>query len=261
MRHRLYVFTGKGGVGKSSVSLAFAKSLQLRGQKVLFYAFGSSRSELAEELGVDCLNLSLKQSAEEYIARKLNSKKIAKWVLKSAFFSSFLDVLPGLQQVILLGHLIDLLEKDAELSIVVDGPSSGHALTLFEAGYNFKKIFKTGLLFSDIERIHRFLYGKGRMKVFIVVRPSSMAVCEGKELSEKLAGFQISSRYIVLNDVISQEKFSNEQLPEFLKKKIELEALAIEELKGEFVDVVFPHYPLLEDEKIIQEMLPLAAKL
>ena len=146
-RPPLVRFTGKGGVGKSSVSLAFAKSLQLQGQKVLFYAFDQScRSELAGEHGIDCLNLSLKQSAEEYVARKLNSKKIAKWVLKSAFFSSFLDVLPGLQQVILLGHLIDLLEKDASLSIVVDGPSSGHALTLFEAGYNFKKIFKKGLL-------------------------------------------------------------------------------------------------------------------
>ena len=42
-----------------------------------------------------------------------------------------------------------------------------------------------------------------------------MAVCEGKELSRKLADFQISSRHIVLNDIISKEGLSCEQLPEF----------------------------------------------
>ena len=34
-----------------------------------------------------------------------------------------------------------------------------------------------------------------------------------------------------------------------------------EELESEFVSVVFPHYPLLEETEIVRQMLPLAEKL
>ncbi len=269
LQHRLYFFTGKGGVGKSEVALALAQALHLRGQKVLFCSFGQSLSgEVMRGFGPECLTLSLKQSTEEYMASKLGSKTVAKWILKTAFFSSFLDVLPGLQQVIFLGHLIDRLERDAELCMVVDGPSSGHALNLFEAGYNFKKIFKSGLLFQDIERMHRFLYAKGGIKAFILVRPSSLDVQEGVELEQKLAHLNLASRQIVLNGAIShmEEMASYREgqtlrVPDFLQKKMALEARAIEALEGRHGEVAFPYFLARQTEPLFRQMVPLAEEL
>ncbi len=259
---RLYVFTGKGGVGKTSASMAFTKLLQSQKQKVLYHSFDQPLNKsLAQELKLPYFELNSKQSAEEYIADKLGSKTIAHWILKTPFFSSLLDMLPGLSQLILLGHIINKLESDPDLTIVLDSPSSGHAMTLFEASHNFKEIFKTGLIVQDIERMHQFIYGQNRLKTIILALPSAMAVQEGKELSLKLTKLNIPSLHLALNDVTAENQaikdIGKAPLPNFLERKIELERQAINQLCPENKSVIFPHYNSLEQASIIRQMMPL----
>ena len=95
---RRAVFNQKGGVGKSTLSLAFTKHLQDQGKKVEFIHFGttaigqkvnskSKTLEIAKNLGIKTQNLILEKSCEEYMAQKLKSKSIAGWIIKTSFSS------------------------------------------------------------------------------------------------------------------------------------------------------------------------------
>ena len=144
---RLYLVTGKGGVGKTSFSMALTKKLESQGAKVQYHSFDQPlNSALAKELDLPVLHLDFYESAENYVALKLGSKSVAKWIMKTPFFKSLLNILPGLNHLIFLGNIIYLLEENPDLHIVIDSPSTGHAISILQSTHNFKKIFKTGLL-------------------------------------------------------------------------------------------------------------------
>ena len=66
-------------------------------------------------------------------------------------------MIPGLGQMILLGDLVTQLESDPDLTIVLDSPSSGHAITMFESPDNYKEMLKKGLLVQDIDKIKNII--------------------------------------------------------------------------------------------------------
>ena len=155
---RLYIFTGKGGVGKTSLAMAMTKHLEALGLNPKYNSFFQDPDRsLWKKLNLPVLDIDLNTSAEMYIGRKLNSKTIASWIMKTHFFKSLFQMIPGLGHMILLGHIIDDLEKDPKLIIVLDSPASGHALTMFESSSNFKKIFRAGMIVKDIDKMHAFL--------------------------------------------------------------------------------------------------------
>ena len=98
-----------------------------------------------------------------------------------------------------MGHLIYKLEQNPELYIVIDSPSTGHALSVLKSTHNFKDIFGKGLLVKDIERIHKSLYSDNFCSIFILSLASLMSVTEAKELKQELEKLSYHSSF-VLND-------------------------------------------------------------
>ncbi|OUR96128.1 hypothetical protein A9Q84_07135 [Halobacteriovorax marinus] len=232
MNHRLYIVTGKGGVGKTSLSLALAKNLSAKGQKVLYNSFDQEEQvDLCSELNIPSIHFDLIESARKYMAGKLGSELIATWVMKTPFFKSLFNMIPGLGHMILLGHIIDLLESDPELTIVLDSPSSGHALTMFESSHNFKEIFGSGLIVSDINKMHRFIYGENTLKTYITSLPTKMALNEANEVKEHLQDLAFKNTHVVVNDCLSPILELGEELPYFLDTKKKLEESVLEEFK------------------------------
>jgi arsenite-transporting ATPase len=240
MTHRLFIVTGKGGVGKTSIALSLTKKLKSEGKKVLYNSFDQEDQDaLCEELDIPSIHFDLVDSARTYMAKKLNSEMVASWIMKTPFFKSLFNMIPGLGHMILLGHIIDLLEEDPDLTIVLDSPSSGHALTMFESSHNFKEIFGSGLLVEDIKRMHRFIYGENVLKTFIISLPTRMALQESKEVIQHLRDLKFEETFLVANDCLSSVLEVDEELPEFLKTKKELEDTVI----GEFKEDIFGKIP------------------
>ena len=258
---RLIVITGKGGVGKTSVALALTKFLkeQYKGteKSVCYNSFDQlTNNNLCEELDLPYFEMSPAESAQAYIGKKLGSKTIASWVLKTPFFKSLFNMIPGLGMVILMGHIIEKLEKDPNLTIVLDSPSSGHALTMFESSHNFKEMFGTGLIVEDINRMHRFLYEKKLLKTYIVCLPTLMAAQEGIELKESFKKLEINQVELLLNDLLHLAPEINnkeESLPNFLKVKVNLEKEVEEEFKDHFQSQL-PHFSVNSEVEMIKQL-------
>ncbi|PIP95252.1 MAG: hypothetical protein COW00_13960 [Bdellovibrio sp. CG12_big_fil_rev_8_21_14_0_65_39_13] len=259
MSARLIVFTGKGGVGKTTLSLAQTLSLKESGKNVLYNNFDQFPNYgLCDRLRIPHLDLELEESAVEYMAQKLGSHMIAGWIMKTPFFSSLLHMLPGLGHIIIMGHLINRLEKDPTLTIVMDSPSSGHAMTMFESTHNFKKIFGSGMLFNDLNRMQDFLFSGDKVSVNVVTLPTEMAIHEASELKSAFLGFGLQDVKIVMNESLpSIPEMTPERvalLPEFLSKKYQIESQIIESFKSEITNT-FPH---LVNESMAESITELA---
>lgn len=261
--HRLYIFTGKGGVGKTTLAMAFTKKLESDGIKVKYNCFHQTPERtLWGKLQLPVIDLELHSSAEIYIGRKLNSKTIASWIMKTAFFKSLFQMIPGLGHMILLGHLIDELERDPELVIVLDSPASGHALTMFESSSNFKAIFRSGLIVKDIDRMQRFLMNKENLKTYVITLPTELAMSEAYELKKELEINMIENKLeaeILVNDSYLRyfeiNKVDNNLLPDFLQQKIKLETEITKGVRA------FPHIDENSEELVIRSLSSLCGEL
>lgn len=232
---RLHVITGKGGVGKTTLAMALAKSLNKNGHKVLYNSFDiGPKKESLEALGIPYFELTPKESMKEYMGRKLKSEMIAGWIMNTPFFSSLLNMIPALGQMILLGHIINKLNEDPELHIVIDAPASGHSLTLFQSTHNFKDMFKEGLLVEDINKMHNFMHAKGNLEIWIATLPTRMAIQEGRELADHLGEMGLKNIKFLANvnlSAVSYIQKNLETLPYFLKQKANMEVLALKEIQ------------------------------
>ena len=258
--HRLHIFTGKGGVGKTTLSLAFAKYLINNKKKVLYNAFDQEEpSDLCKVLDIPCFNFSLKKSAEIYIAHKLNSKVLAAGIVRTPFFISLLQVLPGLGHLIMLGHIFYELKNDPELHIVMDSPPSGHALTMFESPRTFKDIFRSGLLVNDIESMLDFILDDATLKTTVVSLPTEMALQESLELVNTLHNYPLKNVSLIINNHIEScyEMIDTDksELPPFLEKTIDMQRKVIKSSPVE-IEATIPYISFNDTSRIINTLTP-----
>ncbi len=260
---RLYIFTGKGGVGKTTLSLAFCRELEKQNKKYLYTYIQSNKLELkdtalGQSLPADIKNLelNLKDCSKGYIAKKLNSETIANWITKTPFYQSLINMIPGFSYVIYLGQLMELLEEDPELIIVLDSPSSGHTITMLEATKNFNQIFQSGLVFNDTQKMIERLESPDYVKINIICLPTLLAIHEGQELKKELLKLHSFNIQLLANNVLSS--YSDSALPEFLLTKIKNEE---EALKEEPDIVRIPYSSANTQDQILKDIVPMVQSL
>ncbi len=237
---RLYFFTGKGGVGKTSFALALTKFLESEGVNVAYFNFDQSHPQkIISLLQVPTISQTTEESAKIYIEGKLGSRTVANWILKTTFFKSLLNITPSIGYMISLGHIINRLENDPSLTIVIDAPASGHTLSLFNSTHNFKEMFKVGPLVEDIYKMHNFLKKSENIKVCILCLPNIMNVQEALELKSGLNNLKLFEGHLILNEILTGlTKDELGALPSFLREKISIEQNLKKQYEQDFNEVV-----------------------
>lgn len=244
LHKRLYFITGKGGVGKSlvaqSVSLALSQKmttllLNIDDQKIhdspkVFHSHSPfildktiEMSEghedfLTEQIQgkVFAARLQLQSISKDYIARKVGSTTLASFVVDNIFFKSLLNVLPSLAALMMLGKVIELLNRYEHLNIVIDAQASGHFLSTISSPTMFMNIFKAGKLFEDAHFIEQRL--KEEAMVMITSTTRELSSQEAQELSQKILTKLDCERVFILNMVKSLSKeFQNGDTNDFPK--------------------------------------------
>ncbi|WPU65973.1 ArsA-related P-loop ATPase [Peredibacter starrii] len=258
---RLYIFTGKGGVGKTTLSRAFVKYLVEHDHEAVYLTFknqamGETSTGSTERMheGVKEIALDLEESARGYIEKRLNSKMVGGWIVKTPFFRALINMVPGFSYLIYLGKILEMGKENPRLTIVLDAPASGHALTMVESTTNFKQIFESGIVFDDATKMLGRLNDPSYTKIHVVSLPSLMSWQEAQELRTGLRERTPVDVDITVNNCLYpllEGKF--EEVPQGLREKALNEKRLVEEHQSE-MQCILPH-SLGNDTKSIESDL------
>src|SRR5262249_8785505 len=98
------------------------------------------------------------QSLAEDVDLKLPTGGLAGVLLNNGVTASFLEVVPGLPDLVQLGKLWHALTQKSggPDMVVLDAPATGHALALLQAPENFRRITRVGPIFRDATQMTEF---------------------------------------------------------------------------------------------------------
>ncbi len=266
---RLYIFTGKGGVGKTTLSKAFVRYLVEHDHEAVYFTF--KRQSVGEEKnsgtievlkdGIKEISLDLEESAQGYIAKRLNSNLIASWIVKTPFFRALINMVPGFSYLIYMGQILEMGRNNPRLIAVLDAPASGHALTMVESTSNFKQIFESGMIFEDTQKMLNKLNDPEYTKIHVVSLPSLMSWQEAIELQTGLKERTPVKIEITVNNCLFPllESKLNE-LPVGLKDKVINEKQLVEENKSK-MQCILTHSLKKSSKEIEMELVGSLSKL
>jgi len=201
---RLVIVTGKGGVGKSTVSAALALLAARAGKRVLVCEvnaqervaplLGAPRTggAVREALpGLFTVNVTPHDAMREYGIMVLKFKTIYDAVFENRLVRYFLRVVPSLAELVMLGKILHEVRAEERGRprwdlVVVDAPATGHAVQLLRVPSALVDTVPGGPLRHDAEWMEAILVDPARTSLAIVTLPEEMPVNEAIELDAQV---------------------------------------------------------------------------
>jgi hypothetical protein len=188
LNRNLIFVHGKGGVGKTVLSQSIARCLAQKGHRTLWVALedptqppGELKS-IAQNLWY--LNCDFTQAFEEYAAMKIRIPKLTQLFLKNKLMRYLAKAAPGIHELVLLGK--PWFERLHYAHVVLDMPSTGYGLALFQSAENFAKLFRTGPLYQDAHSMTESFHDPAVTGHLIVALPEETPLRESLELNHFL---------------------------------------------------------------------------
>jgi anion-transporting ArsA/GET3 family ATPase len=186
LKRNLLFVSGKGGVGKTVVSQAIAHRLNKQGKRVLWATFEDplmASHELQEvRPGLFHVNCEASLAFEEYAAMKIGIAGLAKIFLQNKVMRYLSKAAPGIHELVLLGKVWH--ERNHYDHVVIDMPSTGYGLVMFNSTKNFSELFKGGPIHRDAESMLATFCDPVSTGQLIVSLPEEMPLRESIELND-----------------------------------------------------------------------------
>src|SRR6266436_3036785 len=191
MQSKIIIFCGKGGVGKTSLSLALALRFAQNGKRVVVVsshplvelAVAVSLAGLSEEFPTAARNLFVvhiepRDLLADLVRKNFPAQWVADAVLNSHIYHNLIEVAPGLKEFQFLARMQQLAERTASGApdydlLLWDAPASGHFLGTLHAARNFET-FLTGPLASAGGELARFFSNASRITLLPVTTLEEM---------------------------------------------------------------------------------------
>lgn len=204
---RFLFVTGKGGVGKTTVTMALALGFAARGKRVLC-ASCNAKERFSTVFGTAAVgpdvvplaprvwgvNLDPARSMQEYGLMFMKSKTLYRAVFDNRYVRSFFRATPGLYEWAMLGkawwHSTDEAAEQGQGYDVVllDAPATGHGLDMLRVPKVIVEVVPPGILRRDAERAWATFSDPTKGGVVVVTLPEDMPVSETLELLGSLQG-------------------------------------------------------------------------
>lgn len=199
---KLLMVTGKGGIGKTLSSVALAYSAQARGKKVcliessahdqLSPLFGSppvghEQRELAP--GIFVINVNPQDNFRDFVIKHLGFAKLFEKVFTKPLVRSFVQMMPGIAELTLLGRLYYYCELDKEDNfdlVILDGFASGHFLSLLKTPDAVLHSGMVGPIIEETRRVRAYINDPAKTGVVLVTVPEDLVVSEALDFTERL---------------------------------------------------------------------------
>lgn len=198
---KIIVVTGKGGVGKTTVSTVIAIAAKKLGKKVLICEV-NAKEKIAPSLGYDesngivqeiennlsTVNIIPNKAMEEYGLMILKSKFIYNVVFNNKYVKKFLSAIPGLSEILIWGkirfHEQEKLKNGQNKYdiIIVDAPATGHGISFLKLPIAILSILQKGALAKEGKELYSLLTDETKTSINIVTIPEELPMNEAREL-------------------------------------------------------------------------------
>ena len=224
---KLILVTGKGGIGKSMVSAALACQAAQHGLKTCIVE-SSALDQQAPLFGFDpvghqttlvrnnisVINLNAQDNFRDFIVLHLGFARLFEKVFTKPIVRSFIQMLPGISELTLLGRLYFMCIEKAEYDLVIfDGFASGHFLSLLKTPDAVLNSGMLGPVIEETKKVKRFIFDEQLVSTVLVTMPEELIVSEAIDFSQRLyQEVRIKISQILVNKCLSplQQKIPDE---------------------------------------------------
>ncbi|MCA9630620.1 MAG: ArsA family ATPase [Myxococcales bacterium] len=223
-QQRFLFITGKGGVGKTTVTAALALKLAAQGKRVLI-GICDAKERISSLLGVPpigedivsiqdnvwAVKITAEKAMAEYGLMILKSRTAYKAVFDNKYTRGFFKGVPGLQEWSMLGkawyHSIEELPNGEQRFDIVlfDAPATGHGLDMLRVPKVITEVVPPGILRRDADRAWKMFQDPEQSGVVVVTLPEDMPTNETIELFEALeTELKLPVARLIINGVIDE---------------------------------------------------------
>jgi anion-transporting ArsA/GET3 family ATPase len=219
-RTKLLVITGKGGVGKSTVSAALALALARAKKRVLLcevnsggratsllgYApAGPELTRLEGELW--SVDVHPADAMREYVLKRIRIERVYRAVFENALVRAFLRFIPSLAETVMLGKILwHVREMEGTRPrwdvVVVDAPATGHALTFLGVPQVLLDTLPPGTMAEEATWMRDLLVDPAVTGTVVVSLPEELPILESLELAAGLRALRLALTAVVLNQAV-----------------------------------------------------------
>ncbi|MGZ5323056.1 MAG: ArsA family ATPase [Solirubrobacterales bacterium] len=238
---RLVFVTGKGGVGKSTVSIALGLAAARAGKRTIvcevssqenasrvFHkgAVGFNEVRVAENLWA--ISIDPDESMREYVLLQLKVRAMRDLLMRSRIFNYLAAATPGLKELVTIGKVWELAQPQRKVKkareydlVIVDAPATGHGVGFLQTPRTFAGIARVGPMHSQATELDRYITDHATTGVAIVALPEEMPVNESASLEDALTddvGIAVDRVYM---NAMYPERFDAEEAAK-LERVLEL---------------------------------------
>ena len=200
----LLLVTGKGGVGKTTLSCVLATSCSDAGRNTLLLEL-DPRESAHRMLGIPpsggeveraghrlwLRNLQPRTELDALVEDRLKISAISRRVLQSPVYRHFAEGCPGLKELAVLGHALrclrgELMREEEIDQVVLDAPATGHGLSLLAAPELVAEAIESGPFGRLAGELAELVGDPERCGVVAVTAAEEMPVDETLELLDAL---------------------------------------------------------------------------
>ena len=195
-KRQLIMVSGKGGTGKTTLSILFALMAAKQGKKVLLCHVNRlgdqywETSQLQFFPKLQQMNITPSRAFKEYVLLKLKSERLYRNFFESP---TIIDILrraaPALNELLIIGKVYWECKQKNFLFIpkwdhvIVDMPATGHAKTILNIPQVVLNIFQKGLVAYETGKIQNLIEDQERSCLVLAGLPEYMVVQETLEFA------------------------------------------------------------------------------
>ncbi|MEZ4315969.1 MAG: ArsA-related P-loop ATPase [Myxococcota bacterium] len=230
---RVALITGKGGVGRTTVTAAIAVAAAKRGKRVLVTELGEPDGDYTplarifgrdtlpadpEHLapGIDGCVLWPRRGHEAFFRTVIPVGAVVTAAMNSGALRKLLDTAPSFREMGIFYHIFTLLEEQVSPGkprydvVIVDMPASGHTLGLTGLPERLLALMPTGPIAEAMHKGRPYFTRPDLCGAWVVTLPEVLPITESLELIEGLEGHDTPVAGILVNRVV-EDPFTAEE--------------------------------------------------